>query len=156
MFQPISIFVAGDPKGQPRIKASSFGGFVRCYTPLKVKNAKTGKYHEHPAEIWGRAIEATWKSQAPAAPKITTPVSLTLVFKMPRPKSHLTKKCIREGQPVWCASKPDCDNLAKLCLDRLTKLGVWEDDDQVVILKVVKQYATGANGCEITLKDAAI
>jgi hypothetical protein len=34
-------------------------------------------------------------------------------------------------------------------------LQAWEDDDQVVILKVVKQFADGGNtGCAIHLKEA--
>jgi len=156
MFPTFTIFVPGLPAGQPRIKASSMGGFVRCYTPLTIKSAKTGKRKEHPAQTWGRAIAEAWCAEAPAMPKISVPVCLTLCFSMPRPKSHFNSKgVLKATAPEWYASKPDADNLAKCVMDRMSTLGVWGDDDQVVLLKVSKSYAVGTTGCEITLRDAA-
>lgn len=163
---PVQIFVPGEPAGQPRIKAARRGGFVTCYTPKKVKNATTGKYHIHPCEIWKSAIADEWRRSAPAMPKILTPVCLTLSFYMPRPKSHFKSQSaaalaagapmiLKPSAPKFYAKKPDADNMAKAVMDALTQLKAWEDDDQVVILKVVKQFADGGNtGCAIHLKEA--
>lgn len=38
------------------------------------------------------------------------------------------------------ATRPDADNLAKLPLDVMTKLGYWLDDGQICDLRVVKRY----------------
>ena len=158
MFPTIEIFVPGIPAGQPRIKAARRGRFVTIYTPKKVKDAKTGKYHVHPCVVWKKDISCVWRGLVGAIPKIETPVCLTLVFSMPRPKSHFNSKgVLKPSAPHWHAQKPDADNLAKAVMDCLTELGVWEDDDQVVILKVVKQFADGGNtGCQIALKEEII
>ena len=144
MFTPIQLFVKGEPKGQPRARAFARGGMVRMYDPGT-------------AEGWKSAIADEWRRSAPKMPKIETPGSLTLVFFMPRPKSHFNSKgVLKPVAPVWFARKPDADNFAKAVMDCLTQLGVWDDDDQVVILKCVKYYAASDAGCEITVKDAAL
>jgi len=85
---------------------------------------------------------------APASP-IQGPVRLVLAFYMP----HVAKP------PKWFVNatddgvayhdkRPDVDNLTKLVLDVLTKLGFWRDDAQVVTLIVRKHLAEpGAVGC---------
>ncbi|MDE2106533.1 MAG: RusA family crossover junction endodeoxyribonuclease [Patescibacteria group bacterium] len=147
MFPMIQIFVNGLPKGQPRPRAFAVRGMVRMY------DAGT-------AEGWKAAIADEWRRSVPAAPKIMQPVSLTLVFNMPRVKSHFNSKGnLKESAPKAYPKKPDADNLAKAVMDCMTQLGVWQDDDQVVILKVVKRYSEGNTiqtmrpGCEITLMD---
>ena len=142
MFTPISIFVHGDPKGQPRPRAFARGGMVRMYDPAT-------------AEGWKSAIADEWRRSAPPMPKIEVPVSLHLHFNMPRPKSHSNKKGLKTDAPIWHAKKPDADNMAKAVMDALTQLGVWQDDDQVVVLKVVKRF-DATPGCRITLTDALL
>lgn len=34
--------------------------------------------------------------------------------------------------------RPDCDNLVKLPLDCMTRLGFWKDDSQIVRMEIVK------------------
>ena len=143
MFPTIEIFVAGEPKGQPRARAFARNGMVRMYDPAT-------------AEGWKACIADEWRRSVPAMPKIQTPVCLTLSFFMPRPKSHSNSKGIlKPSSPKFYAKKPDADNLGKAVMDCLTQLKAWDDDDQVVILKVVKQFADGGNtGCQINLKEA--
>lgn len=143
MFSPITFFVEGHPKGQPRPRAFAMGGKARMYDPGT-------------AEGWKSQIAGAWKATAPGWAMVECPVMLTLSFLMPRPKSHYKKAVLRSDAPEFCAKKPDADNMAKAVMDALTQLGVWRDDDQVVILKVVKSYANSSSGCEITLEDAAI
>ena len=48
---------------------------------------------------------------------------------------------------MFCASKPDVDNAAKLTLDAATAAGWWGDDAQVAVLTVEKLWAAkGENG----------
>lgn len=144
MFPSVTIFVRGEPKGQPRARAFARNGMVRMYDPAT-------------AEGWKSAIADEWRRSAPKMPKIETPVSLTLCFFMGRPKSHFTKKGLRPAAPSWFAKKPDADNFAKAVMDCMTQLGIWQDDDQVVILKVVKKFTCDqATGCEIILKEAVL
>lgn len=74
------------------------------------------------------------RSYAPTAP-ITGAVSLSIDFDYFTP----TKK--KRG--TWKTSRPDCDNLVKLLIDCMTKLGFWEDDSQIARLRVSKRYAEG-------------
>lgn len=143
MFPPIQIFVTGEPKGQPRPRAFARNGMVRMYDPAT-------------AEGWKAAIADEWRRNASGHQKTSQPVCLTLCFFMPRPKSHFNSKgVLKPSAPKYYAKKPDADNMAKAVMDCLTQLQAWDDDDQVVILKVVKQFEhSGLLGCDIMLKEA--
>jgi len=156
MFSPLTFYVAGHPAGQPRTKASRRGGFIRIYTPLTVKN-KAGESKKHPCVTWKEQIAGAWLAAAPGWVKVQVPVMLTLCFNMPRPKSHFNSKGLKPMAPPFYSSKPDIDNLAKAVMDALTMCGAWEDDNQVVILKVTKQYVQGGeSGCSINIRHAAL
>ena len=75
---------------------------------------------------------------------ITGPVFLQITHTLPRPKSHFGtgKKAsmLKDSAPTRHAAKPDVDNLAKAAMDALTTLGFWADDDQISILRVIKNY----------------
>lgn len=81
------------------------------------------------------------RSYAPTNP-ITGAVSLSIDFDYFTP----TKK--RRG--TWKTTRPDVDNIAKLLIDCMTKLGFWLDDSQVARLRVSKHYAEGDNA-QITI-----
>ena len=74
------------------------------------------------------------RSYAPISP-ITGAVSLSIDFDYFTP----TKK--RRGK--WKTTRPDCDNMVKILIDCMTKLGFWLDDAQVARLRVSKRYAEG-------------
>lgn len=116
----------------------------------------------------GRMIESCkalkpWREQIIADAKgldipetILTPVSVSLVFCFPRPKSHLKKDgSFRAGTPTHKTSKPDIDKLARAVLDSLTLAGVFKDDAQVYSLTAEKRYCVGseAPGVLITIMD---
>ena len=74
------------------------------------------------------------------------PMSVTLVFFLSRPRSHLLTGKSTAGQlspsaPALPIGKPDVDKLTRAVLDALTDAGVWADDAQVAALTGVKLYA---------------
>lgn len=76
------------------------------------------------------------------------PVSVDLVFVLPRPKS--APKCTT----LPAVKRPDIDKLARAILDALT--GVWiADDSQVIDLRATKHIADidGEPGVTITVRD---
>jgi Holliday junction resolvase RusA-like endonuclease len=74
---------------------------------------------------------------------INGPVSLKVVCYFSRPKSHYRTGRhtgeLRPDAPIWCATKPDGDNLLKFVLDALNGV-YWTDDSRVVKACVAKLY----------------
>ena len=144
MMPPIELFVSGIPKGQPRPKAFSRGGIASVYDPGT-------------AEGWKGQIALAIRSFIPSVP-IPFPVALQLVVFIPRPKAHFrtgkNSHQLRDDAPKWCPKKPDSDNYAKAVMDAITTLRVWEDDSQVVDLRVRKFYESGRGpGCIISISE---
>ncbi len=77
------------------------------------------------------------------------PVSLSVAFYMPKPKS-LPKRV------TCCTKKPDVDKLCRLILDSLTGV-IWQDDSQVVELRARKVYVQeqGMPRAEIRVEEYA-
>jgi len=137
-----SIYVKGQPKGQPRPRAFVRGGRAAVYDPGT-------------AEGWKGQIALAFRELENR--KIDKPMLLLLTFHMPRPASHYTTK--REIKPKHASNlfsgKPDADNLAKAVMDALTSLGVWIDDSQVVTLIIRKRWESILRpaGCEIEIHE---
>ena len=129
----ITFSVTGDPKPQPRPRA-----FAR--------NMGGGKfaarvYDAGTAEGWKSLVALAAKAHVPPSP-CESPLLVSLVFYIARPKSHYTSKGeLRPSAPILPINKPDADNLAKAVLDCLTQIGMWRDDGQVCVLHVEKRYA---------------
>ena len=144
MIEPISFFVAGVPKGQPRPRAFArkMGGkFV-----ARVFDAGT-------AEAWKSAVATEAVKHKPAAP-ITGPVRLRICFYIARPKSHYNSKgALKATAPHYHTGKPDADNLAKAVMDALTQCGwFWGDDAQVAVLTAAKLYADSGTGAQVEIR----
>lgn len=78
------------------------------------------------------------------------PVYVSMFFIFARPKSHLKKNGdLTRSAPVWPATRPDLDKLARAALDAMTGL-VFVDDSQVVYLNARKSYGTTQSGMELT------
>lgn len=148
MIEPISFWVSGEPKGQPRPRA-----FARKFGDkwqARVYDAKT-------AEGWKSQIAIAWRENQPVGfVKYEGPVCLTINFNLPRPKSHFLKSGLRTDAPTFCCKKPDVDNFAKAVMDAMTQLGIWNDDCQVCTLRVSKVFASGAPGARIEIHEEAI
>lgn len=151
MKPPISFFVHGEPKGQPRPRA-----FAR-----KMGNKYVARvFDAGTAESWKSAIAFEARSHAPDSP-IDGPVVLSVAFHFPRPRSHYrTGKradVLRDNAPKLHTGKPDADNAAKAVMDCLTQLGgFWRDDSQIAELRVWKCYTAhgGTGGAHIEIKEA--
>jgi len=132
----LEFFAVGEPKGQPRARACIRGKHAGVYDPGTADGWKMIVRH---------AARDAWDGAT-----FTSPVSVSIRFCFPRPKSHFDRHGkLREGTPCWKVSKPDCDNLAKAVMDALTSMQLWWDDAQVVKLSVTKQYVTEFAGAEI-------
>ena len=162
MRPPLSFFVAGLPAGQPRTKASRMGGFIRVYTPERVKDGHGGT-KEHPATSWkmivrNEALKA-WNAADVTQTPWTGPLRVNLTFYFPRPKAHFRANGeLKPTAPRWHTAKPDRDNSDKAVLDALTNLGIWGDDKQVCDGRIMKLYGTPAGGhvcgCQIEIREA--
>lgn len=73
---------------------------------------------------------------APFTPSLpfAGPVGLSLHFVMPKRQRN------PQGEGEHHTARPDVDNLAKLTLDVLSRLGWWADDSQVAELAATKTY----------------
>ncbi len=81
---------------------------------------------------------------------IQGPVSVRMVFTLPKPKSA------PKGRRTWPDRKPDLSKLVRATEDALTDAGVWEDDARVVFLICEKCFPMeGAGldrpGCKIEI-----
>ena len=128
----IIFHVEGNPRPQPRPRAfKTARGLVRMYDSAS-------------AEAWKGQIALAARLERPAAP-LEGPISLNLSFRLSRPRGHFgtgkNQDYLKQSAPIWPVSKPDLDNLVKAVMDCLTTLGFWRDDDQVVQISAVKEYA---------------
>ena len=80
----------------------------------------------------------------------TKPVQLTVDWNYPWRKQEPKKN--RATGSKWCDTRPDVDNLCKLLLDCMTKLGYWTDDSLVASLTFNKRWVDSP-GIGIEIKD---
>lgn len=81
---------------------------------------------------WRRAVREGLEAANVACEPIPAPVSLEVIFFLPRPKT------VRRLFP---STKPDLDKLVRAINDSATDAGVLEDDSQVVEIVANKVYA---------------
>ena len=119
-----TLVVPGQPVPQPRVRVSTRGGFGRAYTPKS-----------HPIHAYRAAIVAmaTGKKTADGAA-----VRLVIEAVFARPASHWTRTGLSKAAKPW--PRGDGDNIAKGVQDALTDAGVWDDDDCVLDMRIVKRY----------------
>ena len=125
----VTLNVAGIPAAQPRQRFARRGNFVHTYTP-------------DTADGWKAAIEAEAIKSGVKIGK-GVPIKLTIMLKMPRPKSRPVE--------IPHIVKPDLDNLAKAVMDALSDAGIWHDDAQVYRLYASKCYSSQPPGATIEL-----
>lgn len=97
---------------------------------------------------WRSAIAACarlWLQQNGSPAPLDGPVSVDVVFYLPRPKSAPRRVLVP-------ATKPDADKLVRSALDALTKIA-YTDDSRIVDLNVRKRFAVDSPPrAEITVR----
>lgn len=159
---PLTFFVPGIPKGQPRARSFVLRG--KGGKPILTKTGQPIIRVNDPstAEGWKSQIAQVAKEHIPFPP-LAGPLSVTLEFYFPRPKAHFRSNGeLKPNAPLWHSGKPDRDNCEKALTDALKVLGMFEDDGQICDGRVSKEYwpkhyggifdglATGP-GCVITI-----
>jgi Holliday junction resolvase RusA-like endonuclease len=145
MREPVTFFVEGTPKGQPRARAT-------------IRGKHAGVYDPGTADGWKAAVAEVWRNVARSPEPFTGAVSVRLDFYMKRPAGHYgsgkNAGTLKATAPALHTSAPDLDNLAKAVLDVLTRLNAWPDDRLVTKLTVSRHWCdSGTPGCMIILKD---
>ena len=121
-------FVAGVPRPQGSL------------TLWKGRDGRERAKYSGPTVAWRQtlhgALSAWW-----TAPTLGGPVSLSLLFVMPRPKSHYSARGgLKTSAPYWITNSPDLDKMCRAVNDGLTDAGVWADDGQLVDMRALKKY----------------
>jgi len=136
----VKFTVQGIPKAQPRPRACIRGGRASVYDPGTAKSWRDA--------IYLAAIEESGRDV------LHGPLSLSIWFQMPRPKSHYRKSGLNPEAPRLHSIRPDIDNLLKAVMDALNEARVWQDDDQVAQVYATKEYADipGSEGAIIEVE----
>lgn len=114
----LEFFVAGTPKGEDRVRATSIGGKARVHKSEKTVEAR----HE---------VLVAFQHKFPSWQAWTGPIRIDTI------------DCHDEPDDCWpgkhCTRKPDVDNSAKLVFDAL-KGHAWSDDVRAVLGVPAKTY----------------
>jgi len=102
---------------------------------------------------WRRQIADVIRATEPRM-QITDPVSLSVIFKFPRPVSHFNKSGLKLSSPKYMQVKPDLDKLIRAVGDGIaTDAGLLKDDSLIVSINAEKRYCIGSElpGALITI-----
>lgn len=144
------IVVLGEPKGKQRPKATTINGKVRTYTPketVSYESKVVAQYRSQYKEMIFKPHEEIW-------------ATIIAYFKIPKQHYRYHKRTntidldkdgelMKQGK-IKPLKTPDCDNIAKICLDALNDVA-YPDDSQVTTLLVLKYYSEDPR-IEITLE----
>ena len=122
--------VPGEPFAKQRPRAARKGKYITIYTPVETRNYenKVCKYYN---KIYGSKML-----------KGPLTVEIEGIFSTPNSASKATKSMMLNGE-ISHTKKPDCDNMAKICLDALN--GVAYPDDAIINkLYISKKYGENA------------
>ncbi|MDD5387577.1 MAG: RusA family crossover junction endodeoxyribonuclease [Sulfuricurvum sp.] len=120
----LELFIPVIPIAKGRPKFFRRGNFVGTYTPTRTRS--------YEAEIKDIIERHMLQNNIKTA---IGPLSMSLVFYFPRPKSHTKKMRMCMHHTV----APDVDNLCKSAFDALNGI-VFADDKQICMLAAAKRY----------------
>lgn len=90
---------------------------------------------------WREAV--TWAAIEAGRPHVSGPVSLHVVFTLPKPQSAPKRR------KTYPDRKPDIDKLLRSTLDALTQIGVIEDDARIIHLTASKVFPGEDGGLDV-------
>lgn len=119
----VTLWVSGTPKPQ---------GSKRAFKHKTTGNVVMVEDNKNVRD-WRSDMKNVAGAEFADTPPFEGPVTVMVVFHMPRPKSHPKTK------QTWPTSKPDVDKLLRAVLDALTGIA-FKDDSQVTMLTGVKAW----------------
>uniref|UniRef100_A0A6M3IKD4 Putative endodeoxyribonuclease n=1 Tax=viral metagenome TaxID=1070528 RepID=A0A6M3IKD4_9ZZZZ len=134
------LWVDGQPKGQPRPRATAINGRVRVYD-------------SGTAEGWKAQIQLAVRPHIQPEP-FRCPILLVVSYFLPRPQRLCRRK--DPAGPIPHVGKPDLDNLNKALLDSLVACGLLADDRWVVALDAWKWWHRKGDGPGAHLRMSAL
>lgn len=141
----ISFFVAGTPKGQPRVRA--------C-----IRGKRAGVYDPGTADGWKRDVLTAWILAG--KPAFSGPLRMELEFTIPRPASHHKgndkAKPLKPSAPLFHVSAPDIDNLYKAVADILQVSGAYTNDCAIWNTRIIRRWESPSYkaGCWIHIEES--
>lgn len=122
--------VEGEPFAKQRPRARKIGSFISVYTPVPTKKYEE-KVRKAYKKIYGNRI---------LDGDLT--VEVEGFFTPPKSESKIKQKLMLNNE-IPHTKKPDCDNMAKVCLDALNGVA-YHDDAAITNLIISKQYSDTA------------
>lgn len=148
---PLSLFIQGDPMGQPRAlcRAVPIGkGKWRAmvYEPdhFKVEHPDPEQRRWARANVWKRTIRVAVERIMPQVP-FGIPLRVDVEAVGPRPDAHYgtgrNADVLRADAPYFWLTTPDRDNIDKIILDSITEtVRFWVGDQLVCDGRIIKRY----------------
>lgn len=122
---------------------------IRCNPPKSTAQASArilkrkdgtqfiGRFADSKARHTQDTLIALLQPHVPDTPMVG-PLTLDVAWIYPFRKSE--PKCTRQRGCIPCDTRPDIDNLTKLLLDTMTRVGFWTDDAQIYWLSFAKYW----------------
>lgn len=116
-------------------------GSAKAFVNKRTGRAQVVQDNADRQKPWASLISFT--AQQAGAVVTDGPMYLTILFNMPRPKSHFrtgkNAAMLKADAPKYHTSKPDLDKLIRCVKDALTGVA-WVDDSQVVQVRAAKVF----------------
>lgn len=125
------IEVPGEPFAKQRPRAAKKGRFITIYTPQETK-----RYESKVIKSYYDRYDKNCKLDGDLT------VNIEGIFSVPKSVSSKKAKKMIKGE-IAHTKKPDCDNMAKVCLDGLNGVA-YHDDAQINKLNISKRYGEDA------------
>jgi Holliday junction resolvase RusA-like endonuclease len=125
-----TVYGAAQPAGSKTVGRTKAGAtFVR-------DSAKRGTpWRRQVAQVAGEAVNGSGLMDGP--------LELSVIFTVPRPKSHYGARGLRPSAPEYPTVRPDVTKLLRALEDACTGI-VWRDDAQVIAQHAYKEYGEPA------------
>lgn len=118
--------VEGEPFAKQRPRAARKGRFITIYTPNETKKYESKVLSYYNRENRGIQLQGDLT------------VEIEGIFSIPKSASKIKASKMISGE-IPHTSKPDCDNMGKICLDALNGVA-YNDDATINKLIISKRY----------------
>jgi Holliday junction resolvase RusA-like endonuclease len=128
----ISFNVYGEPFAKQRPRAAKKGRYITVYTPKETKlyeaKVRSAYYDIYPnnSDIFNSSLT----------------INIEGIFSIPKSTNKKNREAMLSGN-IHHTKKPDCDNMAKVCLDALNEVA-YRDDALIDRLNISKRYGKDA------------